>query len=885
MLAWLLREDRPQAPIGAIRVGMCEMATTQVEINETFRNYYSNLYTKRTSCTATQIEAFLADSLLPQLPQTDRDGIETPITIEEIELALAQLPRNKALGADGLPSEYYKAYLPSLKSHLLGVFQEAWTKESLPISQREAMIVVLPKQGRDHTDVKSYRPLSLLNTDCKILGKILANRLAPLMHLLIHVDQNGFIPKRNTFLNIRRLLSIIGDTPKNAQEEMVLSLDIEKAFDTLEWDFLMACMGIGPNYIRWVRTLYSNPSARVKSGGVISDSFPISRGTRQGCPLSPLLFAIAMEPLAAKIRLMEREWGIIRNGLYHTISLYADDALIYIRNGCAAIPPVISLLAEFGGLSGLVVNWEKSCVFPLAGRASNNQDPPEVGHLKWCPTTFKYLGINIYHATENLRDGNLGKALTSIKGSLQFWNKLPLSPPGKVAIANMLILPRLLYYFVALPITIPKSFWGNLNTALLRLIWGGGRARVALTTLQCPLDNGGLGTPNFERYYAAAQLQWVQYWIHRPEQAEPMSLEPRRNGTPLVNWLTSKPHKVVLVNPLLATAHACWAKYVQKGADKLPYSPHIPLNYLLAGTAAGMQAVKLWSEAGIQTVGDCFEDGKLMTFEALQALTEINPGQFLTYHAVCHEIRKIWGIGTSEPETSPVLHQLLQHSDQTKIISNLYRILNKTPEVQAGKAWGRWNAVLPTPLPLKDWPKALSHIRGVSRNPRFRYTQFNYTHQTYLSPARIKRMFPDSVPICPRCKTPSAPFYHMVWNCPNIQTVWEEVVGEVSRLMGLALSADPESCLLGLRKRPKKQRHLHKFIDLAFLMYKRLIAMHWKAPKAPDLKSWYSLIIRGARTEYQVLKRMVREGRQHTGCSTWEDLVTKLEAKNDEMPP
>ncbi|KAJ1216248.1 hypothetical protein NDU88_003852, partial [Pleurodeles waltl] len=73
----------------------------------------------------------------------------------------------------------------------------------------------------------------------------------------------------------------------------------------------------------------------------------------------------------------------------------------------------------------------------------------------------------------------------------------------------------------------------------------------------------------------------------------------------------------------------------------------------------------------------------------------------------------------------------------------------------------------------------------------------------------------------------------------------------ISELTGLALIADPGSCLLGLRKRPRKQRYLHKFIDLAFLMYKRLIAIHWKAPKAPDRKSWHSLILRWARTEYQ----------------------------------
>ncbi|KAJ1090709.1 hypothetical protein NDU88_003838, partial [Pleurodeles waltl] len=196
------------------------------------------------------------------------------------------------------------------------------------------------------------------------------NRLAPHMHTLIHEDQNGFIPKRNTFLNIRRLLSVMGDTPPSAFEEAVISLDIEKAFDTLEWDFLfttMQRMGIGPKFIRWVRILYTNPQARVKTGGVISESFQISRGTRQGCPLSPLLFALAMEPLAARVRAKTEDWGVVRNGTSHVISLYADDALIYIRSAEEVLPPVMSLLCEFGEISGLIVNWGKSCIFPLVG--------------------------------------------------------------------------------------------------------------------------------------------------------------------------------------------------------------------------------------------------------------------------------------------------------------------------------------------------------------------------------------------------------------------------------------------------------------------------------------------------------------------------------------
>ena len=110
-----------------------------------------------------------------------------------------------------------------------------------------------------------------------------------------------------------------------------VTLDIEKAFDTFSWRFLqevLTSMHFGPYYIHWIRTLYNDPKARVKIGRVISDSFEIHRGARLVCPLSPVIFALAIEPLACHLRLQAQDWGIALSGTSHIISLYADDALI-----------------------------------------------------------------------------------------------------------------------------------------------------------------------------------------------------------------------------------------------------------------------------------------------------------------------------------------------------------------------------------------------------------------------------------------------------------------------------------------------------------------------------------------------------------------------------
>lgn len=121
----------------------------------------------------------------------------------------------------------------------------------------------------------------------------------------------------------------------------MLSLDAEKAFDRVEWEYLFDTLcrfGLGTGFINWIYLLYRSPTARVRVNGSLSDIIPLSRGTRQGCPLSPLLFAIALEPLAETIRHHKNVSGVTLGNTEHRISLYADDVLLFITNPENSIP-------------------------------------------------------------------------------------------------------------------------------------------------------------------------------------------------------------------------------------------------------------------------------------------------------------------------------------------------------------------------------------------------------------------------------------------------------------------------------------------------------------------------------------------------------------------
>lgn len=153
----------------------------------------------------------------------------------------------------------------------------------------EAYIVLILKPGKNLEFPESYRPISLLQLDIKILAKILAIRLNTVILTLIHPDQTGFMPAKNTAYNLRRLHMNMQAEHGKMGSRVVVSLDAAKVFDSVEWEYLWECLarfGFWTNFIKWIRLLYQRPCTRILVNGKVSDPFPLSRGTRQesaGC--------------------------------------------------------------------------------------------------------------------------------------------------------------------------------------------------------------------------------------------------------------------------------------------------------------------------------------------------------------------------------------------------------------------------------------------------------------------------------------------------------------------------------------------------------------------------------------------------------------------------
>lgn len=190
--------------------------------------------------------------------------LDSPITEVEIRKAVSLMKAGKSPGYDGFPAEYYKTYIDIIAPVLQKLFEEAFKREHLPPTFNEALISLIPKKDKDSTDPSNYRPIRLLNLDCKILTKVMPLRLQRVLNSIIHPNQTGFMKTRSSSDHIRTLLHLMWLSQSKDVPVAAFSLDAEKAFDKVEWQFLFLTLsqfGFGPHFIKWVKILHKEPKA------------------------------------------------------------------------------------------------------------------------------------------------------------------------------------------------------------------------------------------------------------------------------------------------------------------------------------------------------------------------------------------------------------------------------------------------------------------------------------------------------------------------------------------------------------------------------------------------------------------------------------------------
>ena len=478
------------------------------EILNAEKEFYENLYTQNTVNNEKYDQLF---SDIPILSEEEKVLCDRPICIDEVSNSLKSLSNNKTPGSDGLTTNFYKFFWTDIKHYVFDSFRYAFETKSLSIEQKRGILNIIPKKGKDLRYLKNWRPISLLNTDYKILTKLLANRLQKVISSIVSSDQNGYIKKRFIGENIRTIVDVMDYCKQFEKPGILLQLDFEKAFDSVSWQFLdktIAAFNFGEQFKRWIKLLYSDSECCVTNNGHHSEFFKLSCGIRQGCPISALLFILVVEIMSNSIRKNSKILGIKLGNKEVKISQLADDTTLFL-NDLTSVSNLFDFLDYFGKCSGLKLNKSKTEAIWLGSNIGQNETPL---NLKWNEGFFKCLGIWFHTNTHLMIKKNYQERLTNLQKLLQHWQQRMLSLKGKITVLWSIALPQLLY--VTSVLHTPLWVIEEADKLMFKFLWSNKKPHVKRTTIISNIPEGGLKMVHFDSMVKAIKLNWIKRFLN-----------------------------------------------------------------------------------------------------------------------------------------------------------------------------------------------------------------------------------------------------------------------------------------------------------------------------------------------------------------------------------
>ena len=465
---------------------------------------------------------------------------------EEVLAALRASPNGKASGLDGIPTELWKLLAsqeqetaeqgPSQEQKvdivkiLTAVFNDIQRYGVAPQTDfAEGWMCPIYKKG-DKGDIANYRPITVLNADYKTFTKALANKLTPVADKIIHQDQAGFLPGRSIFDQVKLCKLLISYAESEERNGAIVALDQEKAYNKIAHKYLWEALKkfkIHSNFISTIRSIYNNAKTTVIINGVKSDPFAITRGVRQGDPLSCLLFNLAIEPLAISIRESNiRGYRLPNTDRILKTSLFADDTTVYLSQR-DDFQELQALLDAWCGASGAKFNISKTEIIPIGTpehrkaicetrKLSPNQQPIVRGiHIASDGEPTRILGAWIGNGIE--QSGVWSRILDDVEARLQQWAKSHPTMEGRRLIVQMVIAGTTQYLTKVQGM--PRDIEKRLTKRIRTFVWDSeGTPPINTHNLTLPKSQGGRKLLDLSARNKAIQLTWLKaYALQTPQ--------------------------------------------------------------------------------------------------------------------------------------------------------------------------------------------------------------------------------------------------------------------------------------------------------------------------------------------------------------------------------
>ncbi|KAJ0482819.1 putative RNA-directed DNA polymerase [Helianthus annuus] len=460
---------------------------------------------------------------LAQLSDEEAESLVAPFSLEEIKSAVWDCHGDRAPGPDGVNFGFIKRCWAGFQQDFINLFNEFYLNPSINLGCTASFLALIPKCS-DPSGLADFRPISLIGCINKIISKVLVKRLKVVIHKLISEEQTAFLSNRSILDGPIILNEVVAWMKKAKKRGMIFKVDIEKAYDTLNWGFLKSimCQMAFPNrWVDWVMAIVTTVKASVLVNGSPSQEFVCHRGLRQGDPISPFLFVMAMEALSGVVK------KAVSLGFIHGIQctpqgpvlshfLYADDAVFLGEWSVENARNINRIMRCFYMASGLKVNLGKSSLFGVGVDEAEITSMAGILRCRAGSFPFKYLGLQVGANMNLVR--NWKPVVDTFKSRLSVWKANTLSYGGRLTLVKSVLNALPTYYFSLFraPVQIIKELerlrrdflWGN-TPEHQRATW------VAWNDIMAPKESGGAGLGSLKETNLALLAKW--WWRFKVE--------------------------------------------------------------------------------------------------------------------------------------------------------------------------------------------------------------------------------------------------------------------------------------------------------------------------------------------------------------------------------
>jgi exonuclease III/ribonuclease HI len=810
------------------------------EIPKVFIDFYQQLFTSE----GTQGVDDCLSSLEPRVTSGMNEELLRNFTMEDIDTALSQMHPLKSPGPDGFSACFYQRSWATIRLDVGKAVLDFLNFGVFDPSLNSTHIVLIPKI-KNPTRITDYRPISLCNVLYKLMSKVLANRMKGMLNSIISPNQSAFLPGRlitdNVIVAFEALHSM-NNRFKGRKGFMALKLDMSKAYDRVEWDFLellMRKIGFAERWVDLIMTCVRTVSYSILINGRPYGHIRPTRGIRQGDPLSPYLFILCAEGLSTLLHKAERDGTvtglpIAKGGTKINHLFFADDSLLFCRANFMEWGNIQGILDTYEKASGQKLNREKTSIFFSKNtKAEFREYIASISGVRITNQFEKYLGLPAVVGQSRMR------AFGGLKGRIwermQGWQENFLSQAGKEVLLKAVV--QAIPTYTMSVFQLPKTLCKEINSVMSKFWWGHKNddnkvAWMSWSKIGWSKERGGLGFRDLEWFNLALLAKQGWRIIKNPDSLSSKILKEKYF-----------PHTSFLDAHLGRQPSFIWRSF---------WNARCLLEAGLVWRVGDGKNIGIWTDRWVPAAPGGFLQSPVQVLDRDAKVSELLDTTTNWWNMSL--IRDIFSveeadlIGRQAVSPRSGMDRLVwSHTKNGEFtVRSAYHLAKDKFEVDRGSCSNRdnnrtlwkaiWNIDVPRAAKIFLW-KACSGILPTKEN------------------LYSKKITPD--PLCPICQLEVETTAHALWSCPSAQDVWSECP---NRIQKSSCEAKEFLCIMQWLLNKCTEEEIQLVILVARQIWHRRNSLIFGGSFSSP-----SVLLRVAKDQYDVFSMVAKQnGRQST---------------------